>query len=264
MDPLSSASVSFEAGNTPPGLRPIPGDLAAIVARVQQQPIDPSSFRPGSDVRNLMVNYIPTTVTEEELHDLFAVHGPLLDCRIIRDKVTQQPRGFGFVTYEKAESAQAAMATHNGLIVRGKRLKVAPAQGTHSQHIAEYLAARESGRPTTSTFIPRYSKMASANLTGAGGALSVSAQPWNPKPADSALSPYQPIVIQLPPAGGTAGTGMPMLPPGCTVLIPVHSGSTSFATAPPGFAGGFSASFGPVGGTGGAGTELPRFHVMHS
>ena len=45
----------------------------------------------------IYVGGLPYSTTEQQLSDLFAVHGAVTSARIITDKFTGQSRGFGFV-----------------------------------------------------------------------------------------------------------------------------------------------------------------------
>ncbi|CCW70868.1 unnamed protein product [Phytomonas sp. Hart1] len=76
-------------------------------------------------LRNLMVNYIPTTVDELQLRQLFERFGPIESVKIVCDRDTRQSRGYGFVKFQAATSAQQAIAELNGFNILNKRLKVA-------------------------------------------------------------------------------------------------------------------------------------------
>ncbi len=43
---------------------------------------------------------------------------------MFKDKATAQSKGFGFVSYDNAVSAQSAISAMNGMQIDGKRLKV--------------------------------------------------------------------------------------------------------------------------------------------
>jgi RNA recognition motif-containing protein len=83
----------------------------------------------GSDPRNLIINYIPTPVSEEELKQLFVQYGEVESARIILDRETGQPKGYGFVKFMSEESAQEAIRKMNGFEIHNKRLKVTTARG---------------------------------------------------------------------------------------------------------------------------------------
>ena len=47
-------------------------------------------------------------------------------CKLIRDKVTGQSLGYGFVNYHRQEDASKAIQTLNGLRLQNKTIKVSP------------------------------------------------------------------------------------------------------------------------------------------
>lgn len=77
---------------------------------------------------NLIVNYLPQTMTQEEIRSLFASIGDVESCKLIRDKVTGQSLGYGFVNYHRQEDAEKAISTLNGLRLQNKTIKVSVAR----------------------------------------------------------------------------------------------------------------------------------------
>ncbi|XP_052897535.1 ELAV-like protein 3 isoform X1 [Anopheles moucheti] len=73
---------------------------------------------------NLIVNYLPQQMTQEEIRSLFSSIGEVESCKLIRDKVTGQSLGYGFVNYQRAEDASKAINTLNGLRLQNKQIKV--------------------------------------------------------------------------------------------------------------------------------------------
>ncbi|CAK9818730.1 Protein sex-lethal [Anthophora quadrimaculata] len=73
---------------------------------------------------NLIINYLPQSMTEKDLYSLFVTIGSVESCRVMKDYKTGYSYGFGFVNYTKAEDAATAINTLNGLQVQNKRLKV--------------------------------------------------------------------------------------------------------------------------------------------
>ncbi|XP_055633281.1 ELAV-like protein 2 isoform X1 [Toxorhynchites rutilus septentrionalis] len=73
---------------------------------------------------NLIVNYLPQTMTQEEVKSLFSSIGDVESCKLIRDKVTGQSLGYGFVNYHRPEDADKAINTFNGLRLQNKTIKV--------------------------------------------------------------------------------------------------------------------------------------------
>ncbi|TRY70574.1 hypothetical protein TCAL_08722 [Tigriopus californicus] len=77
---------------------------------------------------NLIVNYLPQTMTQEEIRSLFSSIGEVESCKLIRDKVTGQSLGYGFVNYHHIEDADKAIQTLNGLRLQNKTIKVSYAR----------------------------------------------------------------------------------------------------------------------------------------
>ncbi|XP_053959158.1 ELAV-like protein 2 [Anastrepha obliqua] len=77
---------------------------------------------------NLIVNYLPQTMSQEEIRSLFVSFGEVESCKLIRDKVTGQSLGYGFVNYVKQEDAEKAISSLNGLRLQNKTIKVSIAR----------------------------------------------------------------------------------------------------------------------------------------
>jgi len=83
---------------------------------------------PDNSRTNLIINYLPQTLSDAEFNQLFAALGPLQSARILRDKRTGYSFGYGFVNYQKEEDATKAIETLNGLQLMHKNIKVAYAR----------------------------------------------------------------------------------------------------------------------------------------
>nr|QWY04386.1 Elav1 [Owenia fusiformis] len=77
---------------------------------------------------NLIVNYLPQTMTQEEIRSLFSSIGEVESCKLIRDKTTGQSLGYGFVNYKLQDDADRAIAQLNGLRLQNKTIKVSLAR----------------------------------------------------------------------------------------------------------------------------------------
>ena len=73
---------------------------------------------------NLYVGTLPFRMTEDQLRQTFEEYGMVSSCLIIKDKVTGQSKGFGFVEMPDNSEAQAAIDGLNGREVMGRRLQV--------------------------------------------------------------------------------------------------------------------------------------------
>lgn len=72
----------------------------------------------------LYVGNLSFNTTENALQDAFAAHGTVVEAVLMMDRVTNRPRGFGFVTMSSPDEAQAAIAALNGANLDGRNLTV--------------------------------------------------------------------------------------------------------------------------------------------
>lgn len=72
----------------------------------------------------LYVGNLPDSMTEDALSTMFSEAGPVASAKIIMDRYTGQPRGFGFVEMETKVDGQRAISMLNGRDVEGRTLKV--------------------------------------------------------------------------------------------------------------------------------------------
>ncbi len=72
----------------------------------------------------LYVGNLPFDTTEAELNETFGKHGALRSVKIITDRETGRSRGFAFVEFEDAASADAAQQALNGQQMGGRDLRV--------------------------------------------------------------------------------------------------------------------------------------------
>ncbi len=72
----------------------------------------------------LFVGNLPHEMTEDELNTLFSEAGAVASAKIITDRHTGQPRGFGFVEMETKLEGQKAISMLNGRSVDGRPLAV--------------------------------------------------------------------------------------------------------------------------------------------
>ena len=72
----------------------------------------------------LYVGNLSYETTEEQLNTLFSEAGEVTSAKIITDRQTGQPRGFGFVEMETKLDGQKAISMLNGRNVEGRPLAV--------------------------------------------------------------------------------------------------------------------------------------------
>ena len=88
----------------------------------------PSGIMADNNQTNLIINYLPQTLADDELKTLFLSMGPIKTSKIVRDRATGYSYGFGFVDFQNAEDAQKAIETLNGTQLQNKTIKVAYAR----------------------------------------------------------------------------------------------------------------------------------------
>ena len=78
--------------------------------------------------KRLYVGNLAYSLTEAELRDLFGEAGQVVDAKLIMDRDTGRPRGFGFVEMGSDDEAQKAIEALNGRDIQGRPLAVREAQ----------------------------------------------------------------------------------------------------------------------------------------
>ncbi len=110
--------------------------LAAVLRRTQKtaphpaRTTSPSGDKPRTaqtgDTQTLFVGNLAFRATRQELAELFAAHGEVVNARIVLDRKTRKPRGYGFVEMRAADAAKAIEAL-DGTEFHGRILNVSPA-----------------------------------------------------------------------------------------------------------------------------------------
>lgn len=96
---------------------------------------------------NLYVKNLDDTVTDEQLHEAFVVHGQITSAKVMQDP-NGASKGFGFVCYSNPEEATKAVTEMNGRIVGSKPLYVALAQRKEERkaHLQQQYLQRAGGQ----------------------------------------------------------------------------------------------------------------------
>ncbi|KAL4682318.1 hypothetical protein H8959_001873, partial [Pygathrix nigripes] len=105
---------------------------------------------------NLIVNYLPQNMTQDELRSLFRSIGEVESVKLIWDKVAGHSLGYGFVNYVTAKDAERAINTLNGLRFQSKTIKVSYARP--SSEVIKDANLYISGLPRTMTQKGRLSR----------------------------------------------------------------------------------------------------------
>ena len=76
---------------------------------------------------NIYIGNLSPNVTSDELQNLFEAFGEVESVKIIMDRFTGRPKGFGFVEMPSNSEADKAIKALNGNLVSGQNIKVNPA-----------------------------------------------------------------------------------------------------------------------------------------
>ena len=74
--------------------------------------------------KNLYVGNLSWTSTETEIRAAFEAHGEVTSVKLIEDRETGRPRGFGFVEMSDDSAALAAIEALDGRDFGGRNIKV--------------------------------------------------------------------------------------------------------------------------------------------
>lgn len=103
------------------------GFVVAVVGPGIQSSIRslPSSKK-AEENTTLYVGNLPFRTTRYELRELFQPYGKIHSARIVIDRATRKPRGYGFVEMD-GKGAEKAISSLNGHTLAGRNLKVSEA-----------------------------------------------------------------------------------------------------------------------------------------
>eukprot|EP01134_Creolimax_fragrantissima_P007293 CFRG7293T1 len=90
----------------------------------QYMPVPLGGADAGPEGGNLFIYHLPPDWTDAMLLQAFSPFGRIVSAKVFIDKSTGLSKGFGFVSYDNATSASAAIQSMNGYQVGNKRLKV--------------------------------------------------------------------------------------------------------------------------------------------
>ncbi|WP_027179445.1 RNA recognition motif domain-containing protein [Maridesulfovibrio bastinii] len=74
--------------------------------------------------KNLYVGNLPWSASEEDVRNAFEAFGEVTSVKLIEDRETGRPRGFGFVEMSDDNAAQEAISALDGNDFGGRNLKV--------------------------------------------------------------------------------------------------------------------------------------------
>jgi CUG-BP- and ETR3-like factor len=102
--------------------------------------------REGPPGANLFIYHLPHDLTDADLATAFNPFGSVISAKVYVDKYTGESKGFGFVSYDATQAAEAAIEQMNGFQIGSKRLKVQHKRINHKgRPIDAYDMGMESG-----------------------------------------------------------------------------------------------------------------------
>jgi len=104
-------------------------------------------------VRSVFVGNIPYEATEEKLREIFTEVGPVVSFKLVYDRETGKPKGYGFCEFKDQETALSAMRNLNGFEIAGRTLRVDNACTEKSRMEIQSLM-QETNSTTESPFGP--------------------------------------------------------------------------------------------------------------
>ncbi|XP_022089196.1 ELAV-like protein 3 isoform X2 [Acanthaster planci] len=129
---FTRSSDDYSAGSDPSSARVPPGTMMdGPSQQVMQNGVMAGKTNNNNNEEsktNLIVNYLPQHMSQDEMRSLFGKFGDIESCKLIRDKITGQSLGYGFVNYMKPADAAKALAMLNGLRLSSKMIKVSYAR----------------------------------------------------------------------------------------------------------------------------------------
>lgn len=74
--------------------------------------------------KRLFVGGLSYSINDDQLRDLFAQYGDIVDVKVITDKFTGRSKGFGFVEMANDEEADKAISELNDKEIDGRKIAV--------------------------------------------------------------------------------------------------------------------------------------------
>jgi cleavage stimulation factor subunit 2 len=78
----------------------------------------------SSQRRCVFVGNIPYDATEEQLREICGEVGPVVSFRLVTDRETGKPKGYGFCEYKDEETALSARRNLQSYEINGRQLRV--------------------------------------------------------------------------------------------------------------------------------------------
>eukprot|EP00117_Sycon_ciliatum_P033423 scpid37434/ scgid0158/ Cleavage stimulation factor subunit 2; CF-1 64 kDa subunit; Cleavage stimulation factor 64 kDa subunit len=101
-------------------------------------------------LRSIFVGNVPYDATDEDLITLFSEAGHVVNLRMVNDRESGKPKGFGFCEFESPDIALSAIRLLNGREIHGRQLRLDSAASERDRDREEHTFTRNQPPPGTS------------------------------------------------------------------------------------------------------------------
>lgn len=136
--PNTGGMVATQASHAPQGLGgSVMGSVGAYgkggrPAVQHAQPAAHPTANADLSSNRVFIGGLPQSCDDAKLEAIFANFGQVIDAKVMMDRETQRSRGFGYISYTSAESADAAISVSGQIAVDGKVVEVKYCQARHN------------------------------------------------------------------------------------------------------------------------------------
>ncbi|KAG5409899.1 hypothetical protein IGI04_006218 [Brassica rapa subsp. trilocularis] len=117
--------------------------------RIMRSNRDPSTRLSGKG--NVFIKNLDVSIDNKDLYDTFSTFGTILSCKV-EMTLSGSSRGYGFVQFEKVETAQAAIEKLNGMLLNDKKV-----------FVGHFVRRQDRTRPENRA-VPRFTNVYVKNL----------------------------------------------------------------------------------------------------
>lgn len=227
-----TSTLAIGSGNS--GSNPPWANNSGSAGSTPQAGLGVGAVKKEIDDTNLYIGYLPPTLEDDGLIQLFQQFGEIVMAKVIKDRLTGLSKGYGFVKYADITMANNAIVAMNGYRLEGRTIAVRVA-GKPPQPVVP-PGPPASAVPTYPVPNQQMGAYPSQQYTGGGplgsappGSYGGTPVPWGP-PVPPPYNPYAP-----PPPGSTMYPpmqGQPMPHYGVQYPPPIHTGPPGATSQP--------------------------------
>ncbi|XP_057952253.1 splicing factor-like protein 1 [Malania oleifera] len=236
---------SGSSGTNPPWAS---GNSSGGLGSISQVGLGANGVKPVKEIddTNLYIGYLPPTLDDDGLIQLFSPFGDIVMAKVIKDRVSGLSKGYGFVKYSDVQQANNAISKMNGHRLEGRTIAVRVAGKPPQPAVppgppASTMTSYPPSQPACPYPSQQYTAGGPLGTAPPGGYASAPV-PWGPPvpppyapypPPPPGSSMYTPVQGQpVPPFGMQYPPSMPSVPSGAPTQT-VSSGEAQ-QSFPPG------------------------------